>query len=188
MPSRPWTLPLALAALLTTAACGADPEPSAGPTGASPAGGTPASRPTTDDSASPSATSGGPGATESVRPASGVTPIQVVVGGRTFNAELYDNPTADDLADQLPVTVTLADLHGLEKTGTLPRPLTTEGVPRGSDPEINEIGYYAPGRDLVFYYGDVGYFDGIIRIGRFTSNIDSIAHEDDGFSATVERA
>ena len=40
------------------------------------------------------------------------------------------------------------------------------GVPAGADPNINDIGYYAPSDDLVFYYGDVGYFNGIVRIGR----------------------
>jgi hypothetical protein len=32
---------------------------------------------------------------------------------------------------------------------------------------VGEIGYYAPGRALVLYYGGVGYFNGIIRIGRY---------------------
>jgi hypothetical protein len=36
---------------------------------------------------------------------------------------------------------------------------------------VDELGYYAPGQDLVLYYGDVGYFNGIIRIGRFEDSI-----------------
>lgn len=117
-----------------------------------------------------------------------MTPVRVTVGARTFNAELYDNPTAHDLADQLPVTVTMDDLHGTEKTGALPRALTTDGVPRGSDPDVNEIGYYAPGHDLVLYYGDQGYFNGIVRIGRFDVDIASLADQPDGVTVTVERA
>ena len=109
------------------------------------------------------------------------------MGDQAFSAELYDNPTARDLADQLPVTITVDDLHGLEKTGRLPRALTTDGVPAGSDPEINEIGYYAPGRNLVLYYGDVGYYTGIIRIGRFQDSIEAIADQPDGVTVTVER-
>jgi hypothetical protein len=42
------------------------------------------------------------------------------VGDQVFSAELYDNATARDLADQLPLTITVDDLHGLEKTGRLP--------------------------------------------------------------------
>jgi hypothetical protein len=41
-----------------------------------------------------------------------------------------------------------------------------DGVPAGDDPEINDIGYYAPSGDLVLYCGDVGYWNGIVRIGR----------------------
>jgi hypothetical protein len=117
-----------------------------------------------------------------------VTPIRVIVGNRTLTAQLYDNATAHDLAAQLPLTLTLDDLNGLEKTGPLPKALITDGAPRGSDPEVNEIGYYAPGRDLVFYYGDVGYFNGIVRIGHFDSDIDLLRDQQDGFSVTVERA
>jgi hypothetical protein len=58
------------------------------------------------------------------------------------------------------------DFNRVEKIAELPRPLTMEGVPAGADPEINDIGYYAPSRDLVLYYGDVGYFNRIVRIGH----------------------
>ena len=126
--------------------------------------------------------------TNPTSPAAGVTPVRVTVGDQDFAGELYDNPTAHDLAEQLPLTITMDDLHRLEKTGRLPRPLTTDGVPAGADPEINEIGYYAPGRNLVLYYGDVGYYNGIIRIGRFVDAIDAIADQPDGVSVTVERA
>ena len=117
-----------------------------------------------------------------------MTRIRVTVGDEVFSAELYDNPTARDLADLLPVTVTMDDHNGLEKTGPLPRALTTDGAPAGAAPGANQIGYYAPGRDLVLYYGDTGYFDGIIRIGRFDDSIDSIADQPDGLTVTVERA
>ena len=122
------------------------------------------------------------------RPSSGTTPVKLTVGDQSFTAELYDNPTARDLADQLPLTLSMNDLNGLEKTGPLPRALTTDGVPRGADPEPNEIGYYSPGHDLVLYYGDVGSFDGIVRIGHFESDIDLLRDQPDGFSVTVERA
>ena len=113
--------------------------------------------------------------------------MRVLVGDQAFTAELYDNPTARDLADHLPVTLTMDDLHGTEKTGRLPFALTTDGVPRGSDPGVDEIGYYAPGQDLVLYYGDVGYFNGIIRIGRFEDSIATIRDRPDGLTVTVER-
>lgn len=176
-----------LAAVLVTAltACTAGPaapksdgatgtgRPSPDPTGSS-----------TDSSAESRPT---PSAATSRAASPGVTPIRVTVGDQRFAAELYENPTARDLADQLPLTLTVDDLHGLEKTGRLPRALTTRGVPAGADPEVDEIGYYAPGRNLVLYYGDVGYYPGIIRIGRFSHSIAAIAAQPDGVPVTVER-
>lgn len=117
-----------------------------------------------------------------------VTPIVITVAGQTRTAELADNPTARDLAEQLPLTLTFRDFNRVEKIAKLPRPLTTRGAPAGADPEINDIGYYAPSGDLVFYYGEVGYFNGIVRIGRFADDIDVIQRQPDGFQVTIERA
>lgn len=184
---RRWALPLGLVVVFASvAACVASPASSPDP---APGGEQPPPPPT---SPSPWSTPSSDRATDPASPATpaapGVTPVRVTVGGQVFSAELYDNPTARDLADQLPLTIWVDDLHGLEKTGRLPRALTTDGVPAGSDPEIDEIGYYAPGRNLVLYYGDVGYYTGIIRIGRFEDTIAAIADQPDGLSVTVERA
>jgi hypothetical protein len=43
-------------------------------------------------------------------------------------------------------------------------------------------------RVLVLYYGDVGYFTGIIRIGRFEDSIAGIGDQPDGLTVTLERA
>ena len=67
---------------------------------------------------------------------------------------------------QLPLELTLSDHNGVEKTGRLPASLSTEGAPDGADPDVGAIGYYAPGNDLVLYYGDQSYFAGIVVIGR----------------------
>jgi hypothetical protein len=98
-----------------------------------------------------------------------VTDLRIVIAGQSVDAHLADSPTARDLADQLPITLSFRDLNGVEKIAKLPRPLTTDGVPEGDDPDIADVGYYAPSQDLVLYYGDVGYWNGIVRIGRFDS-------------------
>ena len=114
--------------------------------------------------------------------------VRITVANQTITGELADNPTAQDLTDQLPLTLTFRDFNRVEKVAELPRPLTMEGVPAGDDPDINDIGYYAPSRGLVFYYGDVGYWDGIVRIGRFTDrDIELIERQPDGFQVTIER-
>ena len=118
-----------------------------------------------------------------------MTTIRITVDDEVITAELADNPTAQDLAAQLPLTLNIRDFNRLEKIAKLPRPLAMEGVPAGDDPEINDLGYYAPSGDLVFYYGDVGYFNGIDRIGRFSGqDMDVIERQPDGQQMMIEPA
>jgi len=115
--------------------------------------------------------------------------VRITVAGQTITAQLAANATAQDLGGQLPLSLTFRDFNRVEKVAELPRPLTMDGVPAGDDPDINDIGYYAPSRSLVFYYGDVGYWDGIVRIGRFSNrDIELIQRQPDGFKVTIERA
>ena len=59
----------------------------------------------------------------------------------------------------------MVDHGGVEKTGPLPSPLSLDGQPEGADPDVGDLGYYAPGNDLVLYYGDQSYFPGIVVLG-----------------------
>ena len=61
-------------------------------------------------------------------------------------------------------------------------------LPAGADPDIGDIGYYAPSGDLVFYYGDVGYWNGIVRVGRFDTTMELIEHQADNFKIKIERS
>jgi len=117
------------------------------------------------------------------------TDIRILIEGRPVRAQLSDNPTARALADRLPLTLSFRDLNGVEKIAKLAEPLTTDGVPDGADPDIADIGYYAPTQDLVLYYGDVGYWDGIVRIGRYDdSQVSHVRDQSDGLRVTFERA
>jgi hypothetical protein len=104
-----------------------------------------------------------------------------------LTGHLHDNPTARDLRTQLPLTLAFRDLNGVEKIARLPRALTMKGVPVGDDPEIRDIGYYSPSGGLVLYYGDVGYWNGIVRIGRYDGSIEPVQGLDDGAVVTIER-
>jgi hypothetical protein len=116
------------------------------------------------------------------------TPIKITIADTVVTARLADNATARDLAAQLPLTLTFKDFNQVEKIATLPRPLSLDGVPAGADPDIGDLGYYAPSGDLVFYYGDVGYWNGIVRIGRFDTTMELIEHQADNFKVTIERS
>jgi len=114
--------------------------------------------------------------------------VRITVADQTISAQLGESPTDQELVDQLAIVLASSDFNRVEKVGELPRRLTMDGVPAGDDPDINDIGYYAPSRSLVFYYGDVDYFNGIVRIGRFNDrDIELIERQPDGFQVTIER-
>ena len=113
--------------------------------------------------------------------------IQITIGDQTFAATLHNTSAARDLVAQLPVTVEMTDHGGVEKTGPLPRPLSLEGQPEGADPDVGDVGYYAPGNDLVLYYGDQSYYPGIVVLGRLDGDAaERIADVNGSITAHVE--
>src|SRR3954451_8028961 len=56
--------------------------------------------------------------------------IRIRVGDARLTARLDDNAPANDLAAQLPLTLTFRDHNSVEKTAPLSRELSLEGVPR----------------------------------------------------------
>jgi hypothetical protein len=113
--------------------------------------------------------------------------ISITIGEQRFHATLADSPAADDLVAQLPVTIDMIDHGGVEKTGPLPSPLSLDGQPEGADPDVGDLGYYAPGNDLVLYYGDQAYFPGIVILGRLDETAARRISAIDGpVTATVE--
>ncbi|WP_137293024.1 cyclophilin-like fold protein [Nocardioides dongxiaopingii] len=164
---------LASLALTALAACGGTSTPE---TPGAPSGSTPTSRRGTGEATatprSSLATTPPPGADadSSQRPETGNRRLRLVVSGQQVEVELDDSAAARDLLAQLPLTVNMTDHGGVEKTGPLPTPLSLEGQPDGADPEIGDLGYYAPGNDLVLYHGDQSYFPGIVVLGWMTGD------------------
>ena len=116
------------------------------------------------------------------------TPIRVIIEDTVLPGRLWDNATARDLMAQLPLTLTFRDFNSVEKIAQLPRKLSMDGVPAGDDPFPRDIGYYNPSGNLVFYYDDVGYFTGIVRIGQFDGSMDAIVSQTGNFTARIELA
>jgi hypothetical protein len=113
--------------------------------------------------------------------------IQITIGEQRFDATLFESAAASDLVAQLPVTIDMTDHGEVEKTGPLPSSLSLDGQPDGADPDAGDMGYYAPGNDLVLYYGDQSYFPGIVILGRLDGDAAQRVSEVDGaVTATVE--
>ncbi|MEJ3742677.1 cyclophilin-like fold protein [Actinomycetes bacterium KLBMP 9797] len=137
-------------------------------------GGTPSTSP------SPSRTDSSPHQEEQMK-------IQITIGSQRFQATIFDSAAGSDLIAQLPLTIDMTDHGSVEKTGPLPAPLSLDGQPDGADPDVADVGYYAPGNDLVFYYGDQSYFPGIVILGRLDGDAASrIADMEGAITATVE--
>ncbi|TCO15662.1 cyclophilin-like protein [Kribbella steppae] len=114
--------------------------------------------------------------------------IQITIGDQHFQATLDVSAATRDLAAQLPLTVEMSDHGGVEKTGPLPSPLSLDGQPAGADPDVGDVGYYAPGNDLVLYYGDQSYYDGIVVLGRMHDDAaERIANMDGSITVQLQR-
>ena len=115
--------------------------------------------------------------------------IQITINGQRFGATLYDSVAARDLLAQLPATITMRDHGAVEKTGRLPSSLSLEDQPEGADPDVGDVGYYAPGNDFVLYYGDQSYYPGIVVLGRMSGDAAArIADLDGSITALIETA
>lgn len=101
--------------------------------------------------------------------------IRFTIDGKAIEATLLDNATARNFLSLLPMTLTLKDYASTEKIAYLPRKLSTAGAPEGVDPSIGDITYYAPWGNLAIFYKDFGYASGLVKLGRFDSDIEALS-------------
>jgi hypothetical protein len=116
------------------------------------------------------------------------TRVRITIGKTVLSAHLWDNATARSLIAQLPLTLSFRDFNGQEKVAHVPHALSMRGMPKSADPEQRDIGYFAPTQGLVFYYTNVGRFEGIARIGRFDGGVAGIKSRKSDFTARIELA
>jgi hypothetical protein len=100
--------------------------------------------------------------------------IRLNVGDTVLTATLIDSVTSRDFVSLLPITLTLKDYAGTEKISDLPKRLSTENAPSGSDPSVGDITYYAPWGNLAIFYKDFGYSSGLVILGKIESGIESL--------------
>lgn len=101
----------------------------------------------------------------------GIMRIAIIHNNERVIATLADTPAAARFADMLPLTLTLSDYAATEKVADLPAALPTHGSPRGMDPDVGDITYYAPWGNLAIFYKDFGYANGLISLGRIDGDI-----------------
>jgi hypothetical protein len=105
---------------------------------------------------------------------SGNMKIRIEMNGNEITATLTDNATSRDFVSLLPLTLKLEDYGETEKIGYLPRKLSTEGAPPGSDPSVGDVSYYAPWGNLAIFRKDFRYSTGLINLGKIDSGLESL--------------
>ncbi len=100
--------------------------------------------------------------------------IRMDVEGTEVTATLDDNATSRDFVSLLPLTLTLKDYAETEKVSDLPKRLSTEGAPPGSDPSVGDIAYYAPWGNLAVFHRAFGYSTGLVTLGRIDAGVEAL--------------
>lgn len=99
--------------------------------------------------------------------------VRITIGERVIAATMHDNATARDFISLLPLTLRLEDYAKTEKISDLPRKLTQEGAPSGSDPSVGDITYYSPWGNLAIFYRDAAYASGLVILGKIDSGAEA---------------
>lgn len=117
--------------------------------------------------------------------------IKLIFDNEEYIVKMYDNPTSQDFLSRLPLTLTFKEYGGFEKLSILDKGLTTEDAPSGGDPEVGDIGYYAPWKDVNMYYTDWNYSSGLIKLGRIESGLEEFTKKlkamHDDFTVNIQK-
>jgi hypothetical protein len=111
--------------------------------------------------------------------------VSIKAGDKVITATLVDNTTSRDFVSLLPLTITLEDHAATEKITYLPRKLSTEDAPAGSDPAIGDVTYYAPWGNLALFHKDFRYSSGLIQLGKTDSGLEALSMPG-SLKATIE--
>lgn len=112
--------------------------------------------------------------------------IDIKVRNQVVTATLIDSKTTRDFVSLLPLTLTLEDYANTEKISNLPKRLSTEDAPPGSDPAVGDIAYYAPWGNLAIYYRDFGYSNGLVMLGKIDGDIE-VLNVPGSVNVTIDR-
>jgi hypothetical protein len=98
--------------------------------------------------------------------------IKITAGNKVAIAMLDDNPTSNDFAKRLPLTIELTDYSSTEKIHYLSSKLSVKDAPPGMTPSRGDITYYSPWGNLAVFYKGFSYSSGLIKLGKIESGLD----------------
>lgn len=93
---------------------------------------------------------------------------------QTIEIELNNSPAANDLYNQLPLSIDLEDYSTNEKIFYPPNKLNTENTPKAT-PKIGTLAYYEPWGDVVIFYDDFRANNDLYELGHVISGGDIVS-------------
>lgn len=111
--------------------------------------------------------------------------VRLIFDKHVLNATLDDSKAAKSFFALLPLELQLEDYAATEKISDLPQKLAVEDAPRGYQPKIGDITYYAPWGNLAIFYKNFGYANGLVRLGEITSDI-KLLKKSGSFTVRIE--
>jgi len=100
--------------------------------------------------------------------------ISMSFAGENLTATLYDNPSARDFYAMLPLDLSIDNYANNEKIAYLPRKLTDEASGEFGNEQPYDLCYFKPWGNLALFYAAYRYSSGLIRLGRFDSNMQAL--------------
>lgn len=88
--------------------------------------------------------------------------------------ELNNSPAANDLYNQLPLSINLENYSNNEKIFYPPQKLSVENTPKAT-PKIGTLAYYEPWGDIVIFYDDFRANNDLYELGHVISGEDIVS-------------
>ncbi len=100
--------------------------------------------------------------------------ITLTLEDTVMTATLIDSETTRDFISLLPLTVTLGDYAGIEKTGYLPRALSMQAAPDASNFIAGDIAYYGPWGHLAIHHHEFSYANELVILGKIDGSKEAL--------------
>ncbi|MBP1968576.1 hypothetical protein J2Z83_000668 [Virgibacillus natechei] len=110
--------------------------------------------------------------------------IIITFDNKQLRATLDDNATTRDFIKQLPMTITMHDLHKREKYVEISGLADETNISHFSK---GDISYWTPGEAFVIYYkGDHEPLHGLVKLGEILDGVELLENYPDDVEVTID--
>lgn len=116
----------------------------------------------------------------------GLVKIKIIVDDKEVIAELENNPTTQNLIEQLPITTTFEDFNNSEKITYFPESLNGSKSNNNYAPKKGDLACYEPWGNLAVYYHNSASSSELSYIGHIDEGLELLSNKRDNFKARIE--